>query len=63
MDQWVGQEAYLRWSAHCLGGAACRDRAHYTASDLWHLRNGSWFVAFLYPIDLIAPSAHACSYF
>ena len=41
MDRWVGQEAYLRWSVRWLGGAAYRDRAHYTASDLWHLGNGS----------------------
>ena len=47
-DQWVGLEGGLRWSAHPLGGAVCRDHVWYL---LWlqHLRSGSWVLAFLYP--------------
>ena len=29
--RWIGTEGWLRWSAHPLGGAVCRDHACYPA--------------------------------
>ena len=30
-DHWLGQEGWLRWSAHPPGGVVCRDHRQYPA--------------------------------
>lgn len=50
-DQWVRSEGWLRWSAHPLGGAVCRDHAASTLLLLlepqkWQLGFGRFCTSF-----------------
>ena len=56
-DRWVGPE-WIRWSAHPLGGAVCRDHARYPAfaPGTWEVAAGFWPFCILF---ILCPS-RAC---
>ena len=48
VDLWVGSEAWLRWSAHPLGGAVCRVHGLYSAFAPSSSEVAVGFLVFLY---------------
>lgn len=54
MDQLVGLQRWLRWSAHCLGGAVCRD--HGNTLSLFPVPQKQLLV-----YGLFAPIVHNCT--